>query len=325
MAADAKQVEAEVPLPRGEIVAGTVVAQETGKPIPGVRVCYESEADRRRPGPLIARSGLSDEQGRFRLAVPSGKGKLVFLGPWDDEDPASKPRMPSLPEWAPDPRPVKPLNVVEKQAVPEIRFGLRCSLVVDGRVLDPEGKPVAGAEVRRLDALGRRRTPIEARTDLSGRFTLSESPTADSQLDLLIVHRERKLKARLSIPGPFGEKPGSTIPWRIELNPAGTVSGRVTEGANPAAGVPVYLFEHVKTENMEGHTVLDVVRTDQDGRFTFSVVEIGKEHRLDLTAYFPLPDPKESPEKKVAPQVQLQSGQHEVRIVLDANRATGGR
>ena len=80
----------------------------------------------------------------------------------DDEDrPAGKPRPaggaggsgPCIPDRTPS------------------RSMIRERSALHGRVLDPDGKPVAGARVWLNDQIGQQR-PVEARTDADGRFRL---------------------------------------------------------------------------------------------------------------------------------------------------------
>jgi protocatechuate 3,4-dioxygenase beta subunit len=134
--------------------------------------------------------------------------------------------------------------------------------ILTGRVLDPGGRPLAGAWVEAARGL-------EAETDGEGRFRLAGLP-AGSPVSLLA--RSPGLRGSLETAGPG--------PVEIRLTPAATLEGRVTDAAgHPAAGVPLLLGPQ-KTEPSDKSPGADLVGagsartlTDDDGRYRLDSLE----------------------------------------------------
>jgi RNA polymerase sigma factor (sigma-70 family) len=74
----------DLSLPRGVLVRGKVVGQESGKPIPGARVSYISSPNRdQRAGSSNGRA-VTALDGSFQLGVLAAPGYLTVLGPGED-------------------------------------------------------------------------------------------------------------------------------------------------------------------------------------------------------------------------------------------------
>ena len=75
---DKREVSVNVELPRGEIVSGTVLEEGTGKKVAGVHISCDAPFDvnATTKDELLPTGGVSDSEGRFRIAVPPGKAKL---------------------------------------------------------------------------------------------------------------------------------------------------------------------------------------------------------------------------------------------------------
>jgi protocatechuate 3,4-dioxygenase beta subunit len=104
---------------------------------------------------------------------------------------------------------------------------------VVGRVLDPGGAGVAGAEVH---AVGDPIYEARARTDAAGAFRLEDTPAGEGELTLSVLARGWA-PAAWSAPLP---DPGKTAETSVTLREARVLVGRaVTSDGSPAAGVRV--------------------------------------------------------------------------------------
>jgi hypothetical protein len=139
---------------------------------------------------------------------------------------------------------------------------LNCDLVtipsnrLNGRVLDPDGKPLAGARVAGLDIVGSFWRPL---TD-SSTFTVTRLKSGQSRR-LLFLHEGRDLAGTISLRGD--EKK----PLCVRLQPAGSITGRLVDAdGEPLARVQLEAF--VSHENLNGVRALpQAVVTDNEGRF----------------------------------------------------------
>lgn len=158
-------------------------------------------------------------------------------------------------------------------------------VALEGRVVDPQDRPVAGAQVRvhSLSPLlqGRDRTleeePILSAAD--GSFSLSDLPRGESLM--VFVDKTGYVTASLdNVEVPMPE------PLRVVLKPGSKVSGRVVnEAGEPVAGAAVSLTQ-ISTQLVGIRAMpekpIGSARSDADGQFTAEEIEAGKAH---LTAF----------------------------------------
>jgi RNA polymerase sigma factor (sigma-70 family) len=249
-------------LPRGAVVTGQVVDAETGRGVADVSINH------RQPEGSVpsawASGGLSDADGRFRLVVPPGKGVLfAYTGTGV---------YPGLPEQGVEAGLEKPVH--------GIKLTLSRGLVVKGRVFDPEGRPLADAEVEYAPVEHPQSPRYAATTDAEGQFTVS-GLTADGKYELYIIHARRKLGGQILVPPPADSK--KAVPQEITLRPLGAVAGRVVdEQQRPVAGATVAFRTCVTLPPGNAHTLKAVdpeaLTTDADGRYRF-------EHLLPAASY----------------------------------------
>lgn len=169
-------------------------------------------------------------------------------------------------------------NVEIVPGLNEVDFEVRAGIDVVGRVLDPDGAPVAGAEVwlqtasnawdggRVLGATGDDGTFSLANVAPNcslGAFASGFAPSA--LLDLEVVDQ-------------------SAPPARVELRLArdgGDLTGRVTDGdGQPLRGAQVAVGDQAKHADWERDRVIEVwgvrtVETDEHGRYAFAGVPAG--------------------------------------------------
>ena len=166
----------------------------------------------------------TDREGRFRLAVPTGKGKVIIVGPMRGYDiPSPRENIPGF---------FKEIEVVAGKPAEELKFAVgrrtpekeqpllrrddsnrtesltkatkaanEVPTIVQGKVIDPEGKPVAGAEVglsqwfRDPEGEGR---PVQ--TDQDGQFLIRIKPRPFPNEIIVAIQKELKLHGHVRMP-----------------------------------------------------------------------------------------------------------------------------
>lgn len=225
------------------------------------------------PGPVMMQGGVEDSESHRPVA-----GALV----WPEHDPAAfvratdkgKFRLPWTPESgvriaaaAPGTRwnAEKP-----RSASSPLRIALEPAPRIDGTVVDVEGRPVAGAEVRAIDYYGSPFGPPDvhrSRSDASGRFRM---PLTEGDYQLSA--------ARSGLAPAFSSvslsRPGKRPTVRMVLGPSRTLTGLVVDGeGRPVHGAEIELKRtpgrntgSVLVSSLEG---LDShrARTGPEGRF----------------------------------------------------------
>ncbi|HEX6903936.1 MAG TPA: carboxypeptidase-like regulatory domain-containing protein [Thermoanaerobaculia bacterium] len=211
--------------------------------------------------------GVTDASGRFEIqALPAGTFDLTVRG--RGFAPLTVPGL-----VVPDGKGRTDLGTVM----------LAPGAAVSGKVTDPKGNPIAGAEVRAAAAAGetmpfpirmREQGPADALTGADGFFTLEDRAPGES-LDLTVSHPGY---------GP-GSAPGVAVPSeqpvRIVLQPNARVSGKVTgPDRRPVAGAQVNMSEMTSMSFGGGSSRLFAANfkqtvTDEEGAFSFENVAPG--------------------------------------------------
>jgi RNA polymerase sigma factor (sigma-70 family) len=240
--------EPNVRLPRGTPVSGRVVDAETGQEIAEVCISYEAMRGCPLGGPTAARTG---GDGTFRSLAPEGQGTLVAHAGTDDYPQAAR----------------QSVTVQLGQPLSGLKLSLRRGVTVKGRVLDPGGSPVPGAEVRveLADRPGGLSTP--RLTDAEGTFTWPGLP-AGQDSTWTVLHRGRDLGARVVMPRSADAR---TATLEIKLQPLGAVAGRVvSEDGRPLAEAVLRLRPHGRMPDSVAPLIegtLEEWSTDAEGRF----------------------------------------------------------
>jgi len=185
---------------------------------------------------------------------------LAALAAWlfwapGDRPRAARPRF-ALPEReSADPEPEAP-DLIDRVEVGFKKLESRPEVVVEGRVRDPEGEPVAGAEIR-IDR------DVKARTASDGRFSF-RWPKRDSRVSLTIRH-----PAYLDAEESFAR--GDDVD--ITLDPGHAVAGRLAFiGGEPLPHCRVVAKNYgagLPTEEASA-------TTDDNGRFRVTGLREGK-------------------------------------------------
>ncbi|MBM3473011.1 MAG: hypothetical protein FJX75_07090 [Armatimonadetes bacterium] len=245
--------DADIAMIEGAVVKGTVRDSATGEPIKGALVLANSQR-----GIDAART---DEGGAYALRVPPGTCKV------------------SCYRFGPGARPVTPteqrVTVTDKQVVEGLDFGKGAKgAAVRGRVVDTDGKPVAGARVGSVVGVAASEKTFESHfpvvTDADGRFELPITSASDSgRWPLLALHHERRLAGLVWL--PKGEIPDTDI--ELRLNPGGWLKGTVVSmDGKPLASVPLN-WSLIGPEGL-GWGV-EAGQTDEKGEFAWGPLPAG--------------------------------------------------
>jgi len=254
----------EFVLAAGEAVTGIVV-DPAGRPVPGALVAAGPTVAELGEGIVLSVGGhfgeetavlpvaTSDAAGAFSLAgIPPGRFSIH----------ASHDRY----------SPSHPLNLMQGQE--GITLELRPNTVVEGRVVDESGAPVAGASVRSMSGMlfgdGPRRGG-EAETDESGAFRLEG--LSPGQIHLIARAEDRPLRGT---PEPVTVGEGETVSGiEIVLARAARITGVIVDPAGtPLAGATIRLRDHAgdggrggrssATSGEDGSFVLPAISPDPD-------------------------------------------------------------
>jgi hypothetical protein len=292
------------------------VTDAGGNPVAGAQVSLQAAAP---PGLSARRRAMrdperypgspSDATGRFELRdLPAGTFDLLVRAPG----------------FAP--LTVPSLAVPEGKGATDLgTVALGPGAALQGLVVDAQGNPIAGAEVRAKAAQQepllilrtRDAGPADAVTAADGSFLLADRSPGES-LTLAVTHPSY---------GP-GSLPGVAVPAaapvRIVLQPAGQVAGRAVDGdGKPVAGAAVLLSEEEPASlggqaAMFGSGRLHRGTTDDEGGFSFDGVSPGA---FRLSARAPRYQEAE------LTNLELKAGQDLTRleIVLRAGATVEGR
>ncbi|MEX0679502.1 MAG: hypothetical protein WD063_20680 [Pirellulales bacterium] len=129
---------------------------------------------------------------------------------------------------------------------------------IEGTVLDPDGKPLAGSDCAGQHDINYWRTLN------SDKFVVRHL-RPDETRRLLFADKERKLAGTLLVKG------GDQGPLAVKLEPAGTIKGRMlSEDGDPADQIFLYPGRAKDVPGVEGNTFPDAQRlhTEDNGHFT---------------------------------------------------------
>jgi beta-lactamase regulating signal transducer with metallopeptidase domain/protocatechuate 3,4-dioxygenase beta subunit len=230
-------------------IEGTVDDQKTGRPLAGALVHTDEALTR------------TDDQGRFTLLVRSRPG-------W------------SFKYWV-DARgyTIREVTIAKPEAdrqaihlLPEAPF--------EGQILDPEGRPIAGASLRawvdRAAVIGHEFDTrnggansfiLTARTDDQGRFSIPGVPPSKLPVNLQVSHPDH-LSVSLNHPAPTSAE----SPLVIRMKPGAVVGGIVVD--EQGRGVPGAWVELRRPS--DGRGIRSSTHTDDQGRYRFRNVATGR-------------------------------------------------
>jgi RNA polymerase sigma factor (sigma-70 family) len=154
--ADVTKQEVQLSLIRGILVRGRITEKPSGKPVAGASVSFVQNRTNNRfyrddtgtSWDEVQQVGVSDKDGNFQLPVLPGPNHLLVCGPTPDyvKVETSLKKIEGLPTNA-DHRyyldAVVPLNLKPQPGPHQAAITLHRGVTLTGKVLDPDGKPVA--------------------------------------------------------------------------------------------------------------------------------------------------------------------------------------
>ncbi|MBI3947903.1 MAG: carboxypeptidase regulatory-like domain-containing protein [Armatimonadetes bacterium] len=249
----------DLKLGEASLIAVRTVDAETGMPVPGVQVAIGGEGV-----PLeSATSAWTDREGRTLLGAPPGRCR-AGLCYWTHRG-----------EYVLDPQRMHNLEQTVDAVAGQthtVVFRLRRGVRLEGRAVDRQGRPVAGALVWVWFGNG-------ARSDAQGRFRLLG-------LEPAVPVRVWARKGALGMREPLELTPERDGAITLTLAPgdAGAVTGRVVgQDGKPAAGIPLRFSQVVppwETDLPLLDDLIDPPWTGTDGTFRFEGAWAGQCYRV---------------------------------------------
>jgi protocatechuate 3,4-dioxygenase beta subunit len=208
--------------------------------------------------PEYQASALSDESGAARLRLPPGSYQIIGTkgGSQSEEQ----------------------HTLVELNQTNRIAILIEPPPTITGIVLDPDGRPIPGLEVRLFGGyLGS--DASKATTDAEGRFSLSWNPRQFRGMDATFSLIAQEITRNLSIAHEIDEH---TRTLDLRLEPGLRLAGRVEslDGA-PLPGASVSLF--LWTGNM-GSSFGERILTDAEGNFEMATLPADRRYSVSATA-----------------------------------------
>ncbi len=321
----------DVKLPRGVLVRGTIIDAGSKDPVAGASIQYHPERDNNSNVADHILTGwqaikLSDEQGKFEIAVLPGPGRLLIHGPSDryvlheiSEQELSRGKPGGRRNYA---HAIQRIDPAPGADPIDLAIALEPGATVSGRLVDEQGQPIDEARIiSRLFIMphapfwrgygGELPPPV-----LSGKFELP-GLGRDQQY---IVHF-LDVKRRLGAVQTFrADSPDSTV----VLRPCGQASARFVDpqgnphaGYNPSLYIVVTPGEHERdlaaarlgklaadadfVSNVDRTNYHPWPQADDQGRVTFPALIPGATYRID--AY-------KNGDPLVLKQFSVQPGEH---------------
>ncbi len=230
----------EFALPRGVLVKGKVTDAASGKPIDACRVLYAPLNAEKVDSTLAVLTGewsavVSGEDGSYTIPVPPGTGHLVATGASPEYvlsefgSQILDGRQGGLRKYA---QAVVPITAPKGREPVEVAIALRSGASVKGRVLDPDGAPVAdGVVITRFNVSAQAHrweaSPIPVR---DGQFVL---PGLEPDRPYRVNVRDAKNRYGASV--ELTGRASGNEPVTIRLAPCGSARVRLVD----AAGKPI--------------------------------------------------------------------------------------
>ena len=304
-----------VGLPKGIAVSGSVVDRHTKQGVGGATIYFVADTKKRQIRPSLPASqnvtnsvvvGTSQKavvgaNGQFRLAIPSVPGQLILWGSVPGYrtffESGSVVDAPAEFRKAIKAEPGRPIeNVVfELDRAPTLRW----------HVVDPDGKPAAGVEVkatltwRDADRRGTSMRTLNAVSDkdghveLNGIFTPTKAPTS---VEIVFEHRTRRLERSWRCTLPRRQKHNERHSSRAIGTCHDAAGGSRDKKGDPKRAdrrLPMQSDPFARTSR----AIDEALFTDADGTFVFDRVLPGVEHSLAVIQLSPSnpPSPSQKP------------------------------
>jgi RNA polymerase sigma factor (sigma-70 family) len=292
--------EVNVTLPRGVLVRGKVTEAGSGQPVAGAGVQYWPRAadDPNRPRNLITGwppAEVTKEDGTFRLAVLPGEAHLMIQGPTPEyvhaeigSEVVSEGR-PGGTRTYPDA--YVRLGLPAKGEPKELAVTLRRGVTVRGKLLGPDGKPIAQALMMHRLHVGVAlvwRLPERVRDGVFEVHGLD--PEGSVRVYFLDAENQWGATVELS-----GKQAGETV--TVKLAPCGQATARYVDGkGRPLAGwrippdiiiTPGHSRETPGRRDQEGELLADKGSVMTLDRHTYDRIESDAQGHITFPALIP--------------------------------------
>ena len=206
-----KTTELRVDLQRGGRIYGTVTDRATGRPVPDTRIFLLAQYDDVRPHALPATAVMSDANGQYEVkAIPPGRYGIRFRHKRYE--------------------PLDRLGMLFQNPTDEYRVDVAVALGqrITGRVVDEQGKPIAGANVQASNI----ESAMTGKSEQDGTFDLGG-----------LFHKQVNCQASMKGYGTVTMRnlPVDGPPVEFRLPKAGAVIGKLL------VDVPIIEFQIVLT------------------------------------------------------------------------------
>ena len=256
----------------------------------------------------LDRYPVSDEQGMITIPLlPAGEMSFgiyenAYSGFWsDDASPKwknanqrkvpTKGRSPMIDRSS--------MSFILKPGVVEVTVLLEPAVNIRGQVLDPDGHPVAEAQLKLIrpenGSSNRRFNRFEIATDAEGKFQGHFPPGRDGQYNLLVMEQRRRFASistgndlqfrwACAVSPLLETRPGQTIEnLELHFSRPATIRGRlVDKSGTPLVRAAVY---SIAVDHRDGRHDNPVGRSDASGNFEIRFVRPGRHY---LTTQVPL-------------------------------------
>jgi protocatechuate 3,4-dioxygenase beta subunit len=251
--AEKREIEETASLPLGVAITGQVVEGDTGKGLAGVVVAHQPQTAGARDNRTLAPTARTGPDGRFRIAVLPGKGRIQVAS---DVPGYVRTGSPTSPRKEIESQSVQTVDVKPGEPLSGVKLTLVRGLVVTVRVVDGDGRPVPGART------------LGSTSDKEGRLTLAGLDLRKVR-SLVITQPERQLATRVELPLPKGLEP---VNIEVKLSAAGSVTGRVQgDDHQPIQRASVQLLQQAPGAGEQSKVFnlapVAPIPTDKEGRF----------------------------------------------------------
>jgi hypothetical protein len=224
----------ELKLQRGAIVRGRLTEEPAGVPVAGAWIVYlQPRRDNARYLRLPTMETVSGPDGTFTMVVPHGPGHLLVRGPSSDYLHVTTSRsamgVGGLPNVHMYPDAHASLDIKDGEATHPVELRLRRGVTITGRVVGPDGKPVAEAYL-----FGRSYAPFR---EVARFFAWSNGDPPRIEVK----------DGRFEIPGCDPDQPGTfhfldlkdRLGTTVELSARSAAAGPVTVRLQPTASARI--------------------------------------------------------------------------------------
>ena len=280
--------EVRLDLPPARELTGRVVGAGSQHGLPGVLVIWTNAADGT-SADFVSSHAISDAQGRYRLPVAAGPGKIKLLG--EAAGYFIDNRRNGL--GAESGQYTHAVDVPQTGPIDPLVIEVSRGLVIRGAVTDANGAPAREIIVAASHDIPITSPSARVLTAADGRFEIAG-------LDPRQPYWLSAIGAGLAAFGAVKAEPDHSVTQPreaevdLDLKPAVTLSGRVLFDGEPQAGVRLTLSRC----EQRGYRELHAVATGAEGRYRLSGLQPGDSYCIEIEPPFPALDanwPHQSP------------------------------